>query len=89
MQYKGWKDARKQHANYITGVYISVLPQLTIDGDFMVTIQGQAIPPHTVSVDESDPRVFLIDVEAAWKELGLKAGWSNEVEVKVYFAIDH
>lgn len=66
-----------------------MLPKLTIDGDFMVSIQGQAIPPDTVSIDESDPHVFLIDVEAAWKELGLKAGWSNEVEVKVYFAIDH
>ncbi|KAI0171635.1 raffinose synthase Sip1 [Pestalotiopsis sp. NC0098] len=73
----------------VLGVYISVLPKLTIDDDFMVSIQGQAIPPDTVSIDESDPHVFLIDVEAAWKELGLKAGWSNEVEVKVYFAIDH
>lgn len=73
----------------VLGVYISVLPQLTIEGDFMVTIQGQAVPPHTVSIDKADEHVARIDIETAWKELGLKAGWSNEVEVKVYFAIDH
>lgn len=55
----------------------------------MVTIQGQAVPPHTVSIDKADEHVVRIDIETAWKELGLKAGWSNEVEVKVYFAIDH
>jgi hypothetical protein len=62
---------------------------LTIEGDFMVTIQGQAVPPHTVSIDKADEHVVRIDIETAWNELGLKAGWSNEVEVKVYFAIDH
>ncbi|ETS81264.1 hypothetical protein PFICI_06266 [Pestalotiopsis fici W106-1] len=73
----------------VLGVYISVLPKLTIEGDFMVTIQGQAVPPHTVSVDKVDQHVVRIDIETAWKEMDLKAGWSNEVEVKVYFAIDH
>ncbi|KAK9425724.1 putative Raffinose synthase Sip1 [Seiridium unicorne] len=73
----------------VLGVYISTLPQMTIEGDFMVTIQGQPIPPHTVSIDKADEHVLRIDVEAAWKEMGLKAGWSNEVEVKVYFTIDH
>lgn len=61
---------------------------MTIEGDFMATIQGQAIPPHTVSVDKSDEHVLRIDIEAAWKDMGLKSGWSNEVEVKVYYAID-
>jgi hypothetical protein len=77
------------YINVNLGVYISTLPQMTIDDDFMVTIQGQAIPRHTVSMDKADEHVLRIDVEAAWKELELDAGWSNEVEVKVYFAIDH
>jgi hypothetical protein len=55
----------------------------------LATIQGQVIPPHTVSVDKADSHVLKIDVEAAWKEMELKAGWSNEVEVKVYFNIEH
>lgn len=71
------------------GVYISTLPQMTIEGDFLASIQGQVIPPHTVSVDKADEHVLRIDVEAAWKEMQLDAGWSNEVEVKVYFTIDH
>jgi hypothetical protein len=58
---------------------------MTIQDDFMVTIQGQPIPPHTVSVDKGDPRVLDVDIETAWNEMGLESGWSNEVEVKVYF----
>jgi hypothetical protein len=74
---------------WLTGIYISTLPKMTIEGDFMATIQGQAIPPETVSVSEADKHVLQVDLEVAWKKMGLKAGWSNEVEVKVYFAIDH
>ncbi|KAI0126386.1 raffinose synthase Sip1 [Xylariales sp. AK1849] len=73
----------------ILGIYISTLPQMTVDDDFIVTIQGQTIPPHTVSVTKEDSHVLQIDVEAAWKEMGLKAGWSNEVEVKIYCTIEH
>jgi hypothetical protein len=31
-----------------------------------------------------DQHVLEIDVAAAWKEMDLEPGWSNEVEVKVY-----
>ncbi|KAI1855650.1 hypothetical protein JX266_000515 [Neoarthrinium moseri] len=73
----------------ILGVYLSTLPQMTIEDDFLVTIQGQTIPPHTVSINQADKHVLEIDVERAWNEMGLKAGWSNEVEVKAYFTIEH
>ncbi|KAI2630297.1 glycoside hydrolase family 36 protein [Hypomontagnella submonticulosa] len=73
----------------ILGVYISSLPDMSIDRDFMVTIQGQPIPPHTVTVNTADEHVLNIDIETAWKELNLEAGWSNEVEVKVYFDIEY
>jgi len=55
----------------------------------MVTIQGKPIPPRTVSVSKADPRVLEIDVETAWSEMGLEAGWANEVEVKLYFTLEH
>ena len=71
------------------GVYISVLEKLSIKRDFIVTIQGQAIPIEAVSVCETDSNVLQIDVERAWKDMALQPGWSNEVEVKLYFAIDH
>jgi hypothetical protein len=70
-------------------VYISVLPDLTIEGDFMVTIQGKPIPPKTVSVSKDDPHVVEVDIESAWNEMGLAAGWANEVEVKLYFTLEH
>jgi len=54
----------------------------------MVTIQGQPIPPHTVSINTTDKHVLDIDIESAWDEMGLESGWSNEVEVKVYYALD-
>lgn len=53
----------------------------------MVTIQGQPIPPHTVSKNNQDGHVLDVDIETAWKEMELESGWSNEVEVKVYFGL--
>ncbi|KAK4231167.1 raffinose synthase Sip1 [Podospora fimiseda] len=72
----------------VLGVYISILPELSIMDDFMVTIQGNPLPPHTVSVNEKDEHVFDVDIETAWNELGLESGWANEVEVKLYFTME-
>lgn len=72
----------------VLGLYISALPRMDVKNDFMVTIQGQVIPPHTVAVSKTAAEVLEIDVETAWKEMGLNAGWGNEVEVKVYCTID-
>ncbi|KAI5864854.1 glycoside hydrolase family 36 protein [Durotheca rogersii] len=81
-------DARLK-ALGVLGVYISSLPDMSIERDFMVTIQGQPIPLRAVSVNTIDNRVLNVDIETAWKKMGLKAGWSNEVEVKVYFDIEY
>ena len=75
-------------SNFSTGIYISHLPELSIERHFIATIQGQPIPPHTVTKSGEDQQVLEINVEAAWEEMGLKAGWSNEVELKVYFDIE-
>jgi hypothetical protein len=61
---------------------------MTIEGDFMVTIQGRPVPACTVSISKSDACVLEVDVDAAWKEMELQPGWSNEVEVKLYYNID-
>ncbi|GKT43211.1 putative galactose dehydrogenase galD [Colletotrichum spaethianum] len=73
----------------ILGIYISKLPELTIEDDFLVTIQNQVIPVHTVSISKDHDSVVEIDIERAWQEMGLHPGWSNEVEMTVIFAIDH
>ncbi len=54
----------------------------------MVTIQGQPVPSSTVSINKVEERVLEVDVETAWKEMGLDSGWANEVEVKIYFALE-
>ncbi|KAK1829483.1 glycoside hydrolase [Podospora conica] len=68
----------------VLGVYVSSLPEMTIEGNVMVTIQGQIVPVHTVRVDEADGHVLAVDVEAAWKEMGLEpVRWTDEVTVVV------
>lgn len=70
------------------GLYVSALPRLSIDDDFMVMILGQAVPVETVRVSDKDEHVLEVDVATAWEKLGLSSGWSNEVEVKIYFRIE-
>lgn len=71
------------------GLYISGLPEMSIERDFMVTIQGFPVPPHTVAIDRDDEHVLAVDTEKAWTEMDLSSGWSNEVEVKIYFDAEH
>ncbi|KAJ2989628.1 hypothetical protein NUW58_g3376 [Xylaria curta] len=71
------------------GLYISDLPQMSVERDFMITIQGQPVPPCTVVIDQKDNHVLAVDIQKAWSEMGLNSGWSNEVEVKVYFDAEH
>ncbi|KAK1455215.1 raffinose synthase Sip1 [Colletotrichum melonis] len=73
----------------VFGLYISKLPELTIEDDFLVTIQNSVIPVHTVSLSKDHDCVLEIDIEKAWQEMGLHPGWGNEVEMTVVFAIDH
>ncbi|KAB5549909.1 raffinose synthase Sip1 [Coniochaeta sp. 2T2.1] len=73
----------------VLGVYISILPDLTVEEDFMVTIQGKPIPPKTVSISKQDLYVVEVDIETAWNEMKLEAGWANEVEVKLYFNVEY
>ncbi|KAI0109043.1 raffinose synthase Sip1 [Nemania sp. FL0031] len=71
------------------GLYISNLPNMSIERDFMVTMYGRSIPVHTVTKDKNDDHVLLIDVQKAWLSMGLTPGWGNEFEVNVYFDAEH
>ena len=64
------------------GLYISSLPKKSVENDIMVMISEKVVPMHTVSIAEQAP-VLEVDVETAWNEMELEAGWSNEVRVLV------
>ncbi|KAJ6442933.1 glycoside hydrolase family 36 protein [Purpureocillium lavendulum] len=69
----------------VLGVYVSTLPRMTIDGDFMVTIQDKPVPRGRVSVSRRAECVLEVDVATAWDEMGLGGGRGDEVEVTVDF----
>jgi len=71
-------------ANIILGLYISTLPDISFKDDMIIMILGKVVPLSTVKTSKVDSRVLEIDIAAAWKELDLEAGWSNEVEVKIF-----
>lgn len=68
----------------VLGVYHSDLPQKNVDEKVMVLVSGQPVPRHTVRKDAD--KVLAVDVHAAWRELGLDAGWSNEVRVQIFIS---
>jgi hypothetical protein len=78
----------KELTYLVIGVYISVLPELSLMDDFMVTILGQPVPIHTVSVCQHHGHILEVDMERAWDEMGLDSGWANEVQVKIYFPLE-
>lgn len=64
------------------GFYISDLESKDIT-KFLVTIAGNVVPFHTVK-KSSQNRVLEIDLETAWDELNLSAGWSNEILIEFH-----
>ncbi|OKL62115.1 hypothetical protein UA08_02367 [Talaromyces atroroseus] len=68
----------------ILGIFHSKLDSRDVDKHVMVLISGIAVPRHTVWKDGDN--VLAVNVLQAWKELGLDAGWSNEVRVQVFIS---
>ncbi|KAF9888771.1 hypothetical protein FE257_008347 [Aspergillus nanangensis] len=67
------------------GVYFSALKEWVIDDNFMITILGRPIPRKTVWKEGGDDATLLVvDVRAAWKQMRLDPGWSNEVIVQIF-----
>jgi len=50
---------------------------------FMVLIRNLAVPPERVKID-AENSVLEVDVQGAWEDLKLDAGWSNEVTVDIF-----
>jgi hypothetical protein len=70
----------------VWGLYISALPEIreVLADRLLVVLRGQVIPFACVGVDERSGVVLRVDVERAWREMGLQPGYGNEVEVKLY-----
>ncbi|KAF7597229.1 hypothetical protein BBP40_008071 [Aspergillus hancockii] len=68
------------------GIFISDLPGWSIADNFMVTVLGQPVPQKTVwkEGDDDKTKILAVDVLAAWKQMKLRPGWSNEVIVQVF-----
>lgn len=65
------------------GLYISDLPNRSLEDDFIAFIFGRVIPVHCVKVNDTCNEILELDLVRAWKETDSKAGWSNEVAVEV------
>ena len=70
----------------VLGLWFSHLSDYSVDEDYMVMIFGTPVPRHCVWAQQSakGDGVLKVDVETAWEEMGLEAGWSNEVVVEVF-----
>lgn len=83
----------------ILGVWISDLRNRKVDDHFLVTMGGQVLPRECVKSTLLDDKnevpagggiridgVLEVDVERAWKEMGLKPGWGNETSVEIFIS---
>jgi len=77
----------------VLGVYISGLDdgKVVVERDLLVLLNGAVVPVRWVGVDGTGAEggytgskaVLRIDLEGAWKEMGLRPGWGDEVAVTV------
>ena len=75
-------------------VWISNVKHRTVDDNVMVMILGKPVSRDRVTMSNADlpsteskqdsAGVLEIDVQGAWKDLELDAGWSNEVSVGIF-----
>jgi len=71
----------------VWGLWISALTDLSVEEDFMVLLEGKAVSVEKIKKSAACAYVLEVDVEGAWREMGLKAGWSNEVGVEVFMRL--
>ena len=76
------------------GLWISTLEggKDEVEEKLMVMIEGKPVPRECVRVrvlggGEGVGGVLEVDVDAAWRGMGLKAGWANEVGIVVFLGI--
>ena len=68
----------------VLGIYISDLEDRELESGFLILILGRVVPLHTV---QKKGKILQIDVERAWDEMELDAGWSNEVSVEIFMSV--
>jgi len=68
----------------VWGLWISTLAHLNIEKDFMVLLEGKVVSMERTRKSTTCECVLEVDIEGAWRDMGLKAGWSNEVGVEVF-----
>ncbi|KAK5167921.1 hypothetical protein LTR16_011943, partial [Cryomyces antarcticus] len=56
------------------GIYISDLPNRSLEADLMALVFGKPVPLHVVQRSATSPNVLEIDVAQAWQESDQKAG---------------
>ena len=78
------------------GIWISDLigkEGRSVDENVIVMILGKAVPRARVGIkgvdlpdseEKSTAGILEIDVQGAWKDMELNAGWSNEVRVEIF-----
>lgn len=77
------------------GIWLSCSPDsISIDDNVMVLLEKRAVPRECVTLacgkgieergEGGQGVVLQVDVERAWRELELKAGWGNEVTVEAF-----
>jgi len=71
----------------VWGVWISSLEEMDINEDIMVLLEGKPVPVGRLMVSFAESSVLEIDVERAWKEMGLQAKYSNEVDVELFVKV--
>jgi len=68
----------------VLGLYVSDLEARKFEDNLIVIMFGRPVPISCVGVSKTCGKVLEVDVERAWKEMGLDAGWSNEVSLEVF-----
>jgi hypothetical protein len=66
----------------VLGIWVSDMGERTVE-QFMVMLRGQAVPAERVKID-GENGVLEVDVQGAWDDLDLNAGWNNELGVDVF-----
>lgn len=70
------------------GIYMSNLPDISIEDNLMVLLFGQPIGLHCVKQSKDDEHVLEIDAARAWEEGEKRQTWSNEVQMELYVRCD-
>lgn len=58
---------------------------MTIHDHIEVLLHDLMVPEVTVSVSANEPKVLEVDVEAAWKMMGLEPRYGDRFKVDIIF----